>query len=275
MTEKGERNWLIRTRSMQILGPVSLAKVVELIDKGSLRDEDEVTSGNGYWFCIRETELVEKYLQQNIPQGFNPIAEAKSVLTSDEPLEVKAPTPAPVVEEVAPLSDEDLEYPDMDAGITIDSMPDEEASSPEIIVPELDDDEEEDDDERDDVTLVAQKIELQKPAPKVEAKAEPPPPVEEEVEEEIEDEPPVVVQKVAPKKVAKKAKQAPKAITKNDRYLFVLLFLVAGLIFGVIYYYRTILNKPLPGFQTSWLMDSAHAQTAILTTPAKKKVSIN
>lgn len=272
MTEKGERNWLIRTRSMQILGPVSLAKVVELIDKGSLRDEDEVTSGNGYWFCIRESELVEKYLTQNIPQGFNPIAEAKSVLTADVIPEAKAPAPKPVVEEeIAPLAEEDLEYPDMDAGISLDSLVDEGSEEPEIVVPELDDEDEDEDEERDDVTLVAQKIEL--PKPKVEVKSEPPPKIEEAPKPQVEEkEPEAIVQKVVTKKAAKKAKPAPKTITKNDRYLFVLLFLVAGLIFGVIYYYRTILNKPLPGFQSSWLINSAHAQNAILSAPAKKKV---
>jgi len=77
-----ERNWLIRTGQNQILGPVTKDKVKELINSGSLDLEDEVCSGNGYWFKIKEDDLVDKYLNGDYIQSFDPISEAKSVLTS-------------------------------------------------------------------------------------------------------------------------------------------------------------------------------------------------
>ena len=77
-----EKNWLIRTKSNHILGPVSKEKVQELYKNGSIKADDEVCSGNGYWFFIREDDLVAKYLIGNEPQGFNPISEAKDVITA-------------------------------------------------------------------------------------------------------------------------------------------------------------------------------------------------
>ena len=79
-----ERNWLIRTTQDQILGPVAKAKVVEFLEKGALGLNDEVTSGNGYWFSLKEKDLVGKYLYGDIPQGYNPISESKSVLSKRE-----------------------------------------------------------------------------------------------------------------------------------------------------------------------------------------------
>ena len=75
------RNWLIRTKNNKILGPLPKAKVLELYNAGDLKDLDEVCSGNGYWFWIKEKELVEKYLIGEIDQGFNPVSEAKTVLS--------------------------------------------------------------------------------------------------------------------------------------------------------------------------------------------------
>lgn len=77
-----EKNWLIRTKSNHILGPVSKEKVQELYQNGSIKPDDEICSGNGYWFFIRETELVDKYLNGTTPQSFNPISEAKDILTA-------------------------------------------------------------------------------------------------------------------------------------------------------------------------------------------------
>jgi hypothetical protein len=79
-----EKNWLIRTRSNHILGPVSKEKVMELYQNGSIKPDDEVCSGNGYWFFIRETDLVNRFLMGRENQGFNPISEAKDVLTIKE-----------------------------------------------------------------------------------------------------------------------------------------------------------------------------------------------
>ncbi len=79
-----DRNWLIRTTQNQILGPVAKQKILEFIEKGALGLNDEVTSGNGYWFALREKDLVEKYIYGDIPQGYNPISESRSVLFKRE-----------------------------------------------------------------------------------------------------------------------------------------------------------------------------------------------
>lgn len=72
------KNWLIRTKNNFILGPVSKKKIIELIEKETIKRDDEVCSGNGYWFHIKETELVNRYLINGEVQGFNPIQEASS-----------------------------------------------------------------------------------------------------------------------------------------------------------------------------------------------------
>lgn len=127
---KPQKNWLIRTRNRQILGPVSKEKLVEFVRKGALAPEDEVMSGNGYWFSISEKDLLEKYLFGDIPQSFNPISEAPSVLSvapgseftrSINPSAMPKNTAEmarPVVqengEEVVLPADDDLAYPDLD-----------------------------------------------------------------------------------------------------------------------------------------------------------------
>lgn len=78
-----QKNWLIRTKSNHILGPVSKEKVLELYHNGSIRQEDEICSGNGYWFYLREKEQVDRYLLGAQRQSFNPISEARDVLTAD------------------------------------------------------------------------------------------------------------------------------------------------------------------------------------------------
>lgn len=79
-----DRNWLIRTSQNQILGPVAKQKLLEFVQKGALGMMDEVSSGNGYWFSLKEKELVEKYLHGDLPQGYNPISESRSVLSKKE-----------------------------------------------------------------------------------------------------------------------------------------------------------------------------------------------
>ncbi len=79
---ESEKNWLIRTPRKKILGPVSKQKIIQLIESGELSDEDEIASGNGHWFWIKEKDLVDKYIYGDTPQPFNPIGEAPSVLTS-------------------------------------------------------------------------------------------------------------------------------------------------------------------------------------------------
>jgi hypothetical protein len=242
---------------MQILGPVRQEKVIELIEKGSLRDEDELSSANGFWFWLHEKDLVERYLYNREPQPFNPIAEAKSVLTSDED------APAFNIdrrEQAESPSQEDLDYPE-------DFTEDDEGE------------------ERDDVTQVVASQEVASPSLTQEELELEPIEIEAPEEEEFElnllkptgkpvpshepikaDSPKAVIQK--PK--GKKHRPTP-TITKNDRYLFVLLVLVVALVVGVVYYYRTIINKPLPGFEVSWVVPSAHAQTLLMPTSSKKK----
>lgn len=77
-----EKNWLIRTKNNHILGPVSKGKVRELVDNGSIKGEDEICSGNGFWFYVRETDMVEKYLKSEEKQPFNPVSEASTVVAS-------------------------------------------------------------------------------------------------------------------------------------------------------------------------------------------------
>lgn len=76
------KNWLIRTKSNHILGPISKDKVLELLQNGSIKSDDEVCSGNGFWFFIREDDMVARFLLGREQQLFNPISEAKDVLTS-------------------------------------------------------------------------------------------------------------------------------------------------------------------------------------------------
>lgn len=123
-----ERNWLIRTSQNQILGPVAKQKLLEFIQKGALGLTDEVASGNGYWFSLKEKDLVEKYLYGDIPQGYNPISESKSVLSRrDNPEKTTSINTAPInqtqhtqvikvadIMSTAAPSAADLEYPDMD-----------------------------------------------------------------------------------------------------------------------------------------------------------------
>jgi hypothetical protein len=97
-----DKNWLIRTKNNHILGPVSKKKVRELVVNGSIKGDDEVCSGNGYWIFIREKELVDKYVLGDIGQDFNPVSEADSVLVVRE-----APSAS---NEQLPSAD-DLAYP--------------------------------------------------------------------------------------------------------------------------------------------------------------------
>ncbi len=137
-----EKSWLIRTSKKQILGPVSREKVIELIEKSALTEKDEISRGNGYWFHIRERDLLDKYLYGDVPQEFNPISEAPDILTVNlggregtgtidripglakakaqaaaQPVPVaKTATesgPVAIDDETFIPSEDDLEYPDM------------------------------------------------------------------------------------------------------------------------------------------------------------------
>lgn len=94
-----EKNWLIRTQNKHLLGPVTKDKVKDLIGNGSLKSEDEICSGNGYWFFVKEKDCLDKYIYGEEIQDFNPVQEAPTVLAYENS---KGP------------SESDLEYPDMD-----------------------------------------------------------------------------------------------------------------------------------------------------------------
>ncbi len=83
------KNWLIRTKTNHILGPISKEKVLELLQNGSIKDDDEVCAGNGFWFFIREDDMVARYLLGREQQNFNPISEAKDVLTFPQQSQVQ------------------------------------------------------------------------------------------------------------------------------------------------------------------------------------------
>ncbi len=101
------KNWLIRTRNHRILGPITKEKLLELYESNSLSDDDEICSGNGYWFYVKEKALLEKYVKGDIEQSFNPISEAKVVLSNKDQTKTDEETGAKLP------SDDDLDYPDM------------------------------------------------------------------------------------------------------------------------------------------------------------------
>jgi hypothetical protein len=85
---------------------------------------DEVCSGNGYWFHLREKDLVDKYLYGDLPQSYNPISEAKSTLKLKLNPELTSSinvSPANQTheklsgkpEKIKTPADDDLEFPDM------------------------------------------------------------------------------------------------------------------------------------------------------------------
>lgn len=118
------KNWLIRTKNKQILGPATKQKVIELIEKGSITGHDEISCGNGYWFWVKEKDLLERYLYGDFPQTFNPISEANDVLTAktspdgitasfiESPQKAKSKVEDHLGNYLP--SDNDLEYPDLE-----------------------------------------------------------------------------------------------------------------------------------------------------------------
>lgn len=74
------KTWLIRTKNNHILGPVSREKIKTLLENKTLNLEDELCSGNGYWFSVKEDDLVQKYIHDQQVQSYNPISEAPTIL---------------------------------------------------------------------------------------------------------------------------------------------------------------------------------------------------
>lgn len=117
-----EKNWLIRTHRNQILGPVSREKVLDLLAKGSLKSNDEICSGNGFWFKIKEANLLQKYIHQLEKQSFDPISEVGDHIEADitqvgqiDLSQLKQSIPEATLRDDEGLLPQggDLEYPDL------------------------------------------------------------------------------------------------------------------------------------------------------------------
>ena len=110
-----ENNWLVRTQSGRILGPIDKKKVISFIEDQSLGEEDELCSGNGHWFYIKEKKLLNNYIYGNATQSFNPVNEAKVVLANQSSKKKKSTTSQAKNTNEDALhfpDDTDLEYPD-------------------------------------------------------------------------------------------------------------------------------------------------------------------
>ena len=83
-----DKSWLIRTQRNKLLGPVTKDQLIDFITKGSLKPDDEICSGNGYWFYIRENQLVDKFITREETQPFNPISEAKDILSAKKGIDL-------------------------------------------------------------------------------------------------------------------------------------------------------------------------------------------
>ena len=91
------RKWLVRSSNNQIFGPISKQELIELYENKSISYDDEICMGNGYWFYIRETELLKKYLFGDEEQSFDPSLSHES--HKKDKMEAKFPNP------------DDLDYP--------------------------------------------------------------------------------------------------------------------------------------------------------------------
>jgi hypothetical protein len=96
-----KKNWLIRTRDGQISGPHSKEKVKELIESGRFNEDDEICSGNGFWFYLYEKELFNQYIVGDQIQSFNPLSEAQDMLNlnTEEVIQKIEPSQNPPLQE--------------------------------------------------------------------------------------------------------------------------------------------------------------------------------
>ena len=108
------KNWLIRTKNNHILGPVSKEKIRELISNGSIKGDDEICAGNGYWIHVREQDLIARYIMGDESQPFNPVQEAEPVFALSPD---KNDLEYPAEDDVLP-AEADLEYPDLSGSQT-------------------------------------------------------------------------------------------------------------------------------------------------------------
>lgn len=241
-----EKNWLIRTKNNHILGPVSKEKVKELISNGSIKGDDEICSGNGYWLFVKEKELIEKYIFGESSQPFNPVSEAESVLTKKNDSEKN--------KEVLIPSDENLEYPDNDSSAS--SEPDDITLVGGINIKDLDNsahdealkfDEENDntDEFNFEQTLVESQAESQTEITNFHREL-------------------TLTEMRPPKKKVKSRKRVPHQIERKSKlsdktlYTLVILFFIAAL--ALFYYRKRIIKEFIETSSINWLIPAAHAQ---------------
>lgn len=272
-----EKTWLIRTKNNHILGPVTKDKVRELIEKGSIKGEDEVCAGNGYWFYVREKDLINKYIKGDIPQGFNPVSEADTVLCAPGVTDVTNPavqnfnntqvesnTTLPTDDDLAypemeanVPSDDDLDYPDMQVSNTSNT-----ASTTVLNVSEL----------KEKLSEVSEdEIE-----PIVEESSKVSGRLEEIIEDDEEED--GHVNKYAKKKVKltqkriKKKSSAPKLKQRNDNLLIYIAFAILIVAIGIFMYRKNLMKKFLSDHSLDLFINKAHAQvtTPVVNIPKKK-----
>ena len=255
-----DKTWLIRTKNNHILGPVTKDKVRELIEQGSIKGEDEVCAGNGYWFYIREKDLINKYITGDVPQGFNPVSEAETVLCikSSAPTKEANNSHSSEADNSSLPSDDDLAYPDMqdletsntasttilnvnDLKVQLNTIPDEEA---EPIVEE---------NETSNMSLDA----LEE--------------VDEDEEDEFKSQYTKKKVKLTQKRIKKKSGNV-KVKQRNDNILMYLAFLFLAIAIGVFIYRKNFLKKFIGNFSHHLILDKAYAQvtTPVVNTPKKK-----
>lgn len=266
------KNWLIRTQGKQILGPVSKEKVIEFFEKGSLNSEDELMMGNGFWFSIKEQELLEKHLFGGVPQSFNPVSEAPSVLSNT----TKKSNNKKTDQNLKIPAAEDLEYPSMATENNMNSSTTEitQVMSLKNLRSSMENVEEDIEDVGTGILPDDKDLEY------------PEMPKEDKIEEVVKSEPKKVKERNIGKdrqEVLKSKKDLLKNSSRevtvksnskkqqNDTYLFYILFIVFLILAGIFFYYKKVLNRPLPFFSmNSILFPVAHAQT-IESSLVKKK----
>ena len=59
------RKWLIRVANYRIFGPLTDQEMVQRIQQGKFKKEDEVCPANGDWFYLNQSEELKKYFKNS------------------------------------------------------------------------------------------------------------------------------------------------------------------------------------------------------------------
>jgi flagellar hook protein FlgE len=256
------KNWLIRTRQKQILGPISREKVLELLDKGAINIEDELCSGNGFWIYAKEKNLVDMYIRKGDFQPFNPISEAKSqfkirntataheIDSSEDNSDQSSAVESTLMLNIDSLSDiPTLESASSEVNVNLDDEPALEKKNLKNLAP-------------DSAIENASSDKSVSDLPQINIR-----------DKKNNDSQASNQRKSRKNIIVKNSEEAEKEIVgRNDRYLFLLALVALLLIVGVVFYYKKLLNRPLPipG------IDNADAQTiSSFESLSKKKRFLN